>query len=469
VRTYALLLAALLTARAYAQEATAPFGPRYVIESVEVRGNAKTRPQVITRELLVGPGDVLAADDPRVEASRFRVLGLGFFEDVRLSLRRASARGRVVLVVDVVERGTIILNDLFLGTSDATALWAGLDVGENNFLGHGLSLSGAFVAGTRADVQGAQAQQAYRLRLWDPDVRGVHLGLGGEVLFSSGSEFFRQSGEDDTSTPADFVALKYRRAGGAAAVGFDLGRITHVRLFHRGEWIDATLPATRTRTRPDGRLEVIDYPIREGASVLSALGTTLDFDTRSDPVLPESGFHLVFDGQLATRAWGSDYDYGRVTVTYDHYRLLAWRHVVALRVFAGAIVGDAPFFEQFFVGDLNRLLPPRALGLNFSTQPSRALLGLSAIEARRYEPLAARLAAEYAIPLWRGHRIAYAADLFGLVGLFGMTSYDALAARDRALSNSIPLDLTFDFGVRLDTTIGVFTLSIANAIGRLPI
>src|SRR5262249_59325377 len=203
--------------------------------------------------------------------------------------------------------------------------------------------------------------------------------------------------------------------------------------------------------------------------LLSGLGGTVDFDTRSDPVLPDGGFRLVADGQLASRLWGSDYNYGKLTLAYDHYTLLPWRHVLAVRLFGGVVVGDAaPFFEQFFVGDLNRLLPPRALGLNFSTQPSRALLGLDAIRSERYAPIAGRAALEYAIPLWRGHKLVYGGDFFALVGVFAMTSFDQLRARDTSLGDAVPLDLTLDIGFRLDTYIGIFTLSVANAIGRIP-
>ena len=458
-----------LTAAAHAQEAE-PVGPHYVLDDIEVRGNDKTRATVITNALHVHAGDVIGADDSRVEASRFHLLGLGLFEDVHLSLRKGAERGHVVLVVEVVERGTLILNEIFLGTSEATTFWGGLDVGENNFLGHGVQLSAAAVAGSQADVDHAIAQQGLRLRLWDPDVRGWGIGLGGEVLYNNGSEFFRKAGASDDANPKLFTASQYRRVGGQAGGSFDLGRIAHVRITHRAEWLDSNLPATRSRMLPDGRLEPIDFGVDEGTSLLSVFGVLVDFDTRDDPVSPEHGFRLALDGQLATRLWASDYDYGKLTVAYDHFNRLPWRHhVLAVHLFGGVIVGDAPLFEQFFVGDLNRLLPPRALGLNFSTLPSRALLGLDAIRDRRYDPIAGRAAVEYVIPLFRGHKMIYAGDFFALAGIFTLTSFDDLSQRDTSLGNALPLDLTFDIGVRLDTSIGIFSLSAGNAIGRLPL
>ena len=49
-----------------------------------------------------------------------------------------------------------------------------------------------------------------------------------------------------------------------------------------------------------------------------------------------------------------------------------------------------------------------------------------------------------------------------------LTSKEELRVRDQDLSASIPVDLTLNAGLRLDTYIGVFSLSIGNALGRIP-
>ena len=96
-----LHLAFVFTLAGGAARADGGFGPRYLIERVEVRGNLRTDADVIERELLVRAGDVVGASDSRVELSKFRVLALGFFADVRLAMRRGATRGHAVLVVDV--------------------------------------------------------------------------------------------------------------------------------------------------------------------------------------------------------------------------------------------------------------------------------------------------------------------------------------------------------------------------------
>ncbi|HEX7450857.1 MAG TPA: POTRA domain-containing protein, partial [Polyangiaceae bacterium] len=90
---------------------------RYTLEGVEVRGNTRTRAHVVLRYVPFKQGDVFDVDDPEVELARYRLLGTGFFRDVQFSLRKGSSRGLVVLVIEVVERNTIVLNDVRMGIS----------------------------------------------------------------------------------------------------------------------------------------------------------------------------------------------------------------------------------------------------------------------------------------------------------------------------------------------------------------
>ena len=174
----------------------AEFGPSYRIEQVTVRGNRKTASALILGELGIRAGDILMASDGRVEAARIHLLSLGFFLDVQLALKKGSARGGAILVVQVEERGTIVLNALYLGRSRATPLWGGLDVAETNLGGRGISLGGGFVAATRPEVAEAARELGARIRAQVPPLLGTGLTLSGTGLVSSGDEFFRVSGAD---------------------------------------------------------------------------------------------------------------------------------------------------------------------------------------------------------------------------------------------------------------------------------
>jgi outer membrane protein assembly factor BamA len=445
----------------------AAFGPGYVIESIAVVGNHKTDTALIVRELGLAAGDVIGASDLRVEAARLRLLSLGFFLDVRLSLTRGVRRGGAVLTVTVEERGTVVLSGLFLGASEATQLWAGLDLTEMNFLGRGLLLEGGFVTSTTPTVPGARAGKAVRMRFAGPDTLSG-LAPTMSLIASDGSEFFRAYGAPSDVAPAKQVAVGTRRIGGTVGVATALAPTVQLQAQARFELLHADFPDLRHRDLGGGLSEPIDFSIDEGASRVASLELALDVDTRNDPVLPHSGRRLLTTIETSSPAIGSSYSFAKGTLQGWAFRPIGSRgHTLGVNGFIGAVFGAAPYFDRFFVGDLNLLLPPRVLGLNFSTLPSRDLLG-SAIEEHRYDDYAGRVMVEYAVPLIRRRGFVYRGDAFVAIGVFAMASDGDLRARDRSFASSLPVDLTADLGVRLDTYIGIFNLSVANALGRIP-
>src|SRR5512133_4296552 len=115
---------------------------RYHVERIDLRGLSHAREQEVRRHLLVARGDVL--DNERVLLSRLRLLQLGWFSRVETRVERGSERGLVVLVVDVAERNTLIVTDLILGSTAPEPIYGGLGLSQQNFLGRGFGLSGAF-------------------------------------------------------------------------------------------------------------------------------------------------------------------------------------------------------------------------------------------------------------------------------------------------------------------------------------
>jgi outer membrane protein insertion porin family len=176
--------------------------------------------------------------------------------------------------------------------------------------------------------------------------------------------------------------------------------------------------------------------------------------------------HFALTVEAATGLVGSSYDYVKTVLEASFYKALPHGHALGFHLFAGAIGGEAPYFDQFFVGDLNLFLPRRALGINFSTQPSPNLLD-SSIAHHRYDDFAGRLLVEDAIPVWRRRGFVYGGDAFVALGLLGMASRGDFIPAGTSGVGALPIDLTGDLGLRLDTSVGIFTLSVANALSRL--
>jgi outer membrane protein assembly factor BamA len=350
----------------------------------------------------------------------------------------------------VWERGTFILNRVFLGASEATPLWAGLDVGDANFLGTGLRVSGAFVVARAPTYEDGRLQWAMRLRYGDPSLFGLPLGASASFLYNRASEPEENPGvlPIPADNPDNYHAVNYRRVGGTAGVHWDVTRQLSLLADVRVELIDAEASALGW--------------IQEGKSHLTSLSVGFEHDSRADPVLPQSGDYAYLGVEGSHAPLASDYDFARVHARWQHwFPVRGERHVVSLGLGAGAIIGRPPGFDLLYVSDFDRLLPPRALDLSVSTQAPLDVFGQSS-PAPRLGTLGGIVEVEYRYRLFRSTRRVYGGDLFVGAGVFGLTNrlagYD-----DRAF------DLSFDLGVRLDTEIGIFEVSFANALGRLPL
>lgn len=448
---------------------------RYTLEAIEIRGNGRTHSRVILRYVPFEPGDSFDVADSSVELTRYRLLGTGFFRDVQFSLRRGSQRGQVILVIDVVERNTMVVNGVWLGLSTdrdpaghkrPLTSFGGIDVAETNLGGTGITLGSA--------VGVAQDQLALRLRFIDPAIANTELLVGAELLYNDALDFFGNAAVK-YQAPAqdklrDFAVLPYTRFGGSAGTGLDLSVASQLWLHYRLETIDAEVPVAAVHSRNGYQpLEPIDFDVEPGDSILSAVRATFSYDTRDHPFLPQRGWLARFSGEFALSPLGSDYAYQKIEAQASHWWRLPWRHVVRLELFGGAIAGHAPFFEQYYVGDFSDFLASRALALNFDRRPPTNFLGTAIAEVRRGH-FVGKLGLEYRVPLYRGRRSVFGIDAFASGGIFAIASQHDLDDPPSLYSGAarIPADVTGNLGLRMDTSAGGLTFAFSNLIGFAP-
>jgi outer membrane protein assembly factor BamA len=432
------------------------FGPVIQIEQIDVTGNTATQTEIIRRTLPIRAGDVLHASDKRLRDARFKVLALG----------------RVIVEVRVVERGTLVLNRLWFGTTGFTPWWLGADVGERNLFGLGIAVGGGIVYAHHSnDIPGARDQYAAELRVADPSVRGSAWGASWATTLVHGDEPYRVAGGSSDISPGTHRTFPYRRLGVRFGATYNLSATAWLTMAARAESIDTTLPVAPTRELPvpDGRTVALDLHLDPGTSHVVTASLGFERDTRLDPILPHAGGHLVLSGELGSSLLGSSYDFATIFGNYEHYWPLSrGRQAFAIKLAGGVVVGDAPRFDRIYIADVDRMLTPRALGLVLSTSPAVSILGTRA-DKPSYGDLGGIASAEYAFQLFRGrdNQRIYGGDVFIGAGLWGLAERADLRARDTSLGAALPIDIYVDAGIRLDTDIGTFELTIANALGRL--
>jgi outer membrane protein assembly factor BamA len=453
-------------------------GLRYLVESVEVKGNTSTLAKVILRHVPFKAGDTLDVDDPNLELVRYRLLGTGYFRDAQLSLRKGRTRGSVILEVNVVERNTIVINWLSLGVAADTdpstgkarplTAFGGIDVSENNLAGTGTILGAAMAV--------ADSQLGLRTRVFVPQVLGSEWIVGGEALFNAAREFYGYKDvlvtdptQKDPTLKQDFAIAAYKRYGGRLSLGHELGASTSLYIDYRLEGIDAQLPAAASHVRGLDR-EPIVFNLQPGTSVLSGLRATLVHDTRDEPLLTTRGWYVWLSSDAAFAPIGSDYNFFKIQGRVTRFIKLPWKHTLALEAYGGAVFGNAPIFELFYVGDYTDLLPDRLLDLAFDRRSAPNFFG-SAIAQVRYGEYAARISSEYRVPIYRGQKAIYGADLFGSVGLYGLATPREFTDPARGYTDfaKVPIDFTFNFGLRVDTAIGGVSFGLSTLFGFIPV
>ena len=446
---------------------------KYTLEGIELRGNTRTTPRVVLRYVKFRSGDVLDVDDPEIELVRYRLLGTGFFSSVQLSLRKGKERGSAVLVIDLVERNTLVLQNLWLGiaadedtsgSSRPQSAFLGAQVAETNLLGSGITVG--------AGVGVASDQVTLRARFFDPAFLGTGWSASLNALYTDALDFF---GNKDVVFEAsglgsrqvtDYAVVAYRRVGASLGTGHDLSLTTQLSLDYRIEQIEATVPKIASHVRGDTR-EPIELPILPGKSALSALRASFVYDTRDLPFLTTRG--TFAQAQITAGIPPSAYGFARVELSYQQWWTLPWRHVFKLEAFAGGIGGDAPFFEKFYVGDFTDLLPDRVLDLAPDRRQPPNYLDTDIIEVR-YGDFAARLEAEYRVPIYTGRGSIYGVDLFARAGVYGVATRREFTDPPTGYQGAAraPIDLTYNVGLRVDTSVGGITLAFSNLLGLLP-
>jgi hypothetical protein len=370
--------------------------------------------------------------------------------------------------------------------------YLGLALADTNFLGTGKTLGG--------EVLVSPDQQGLALVYQDPVLRTSNWGFRTRATFVNGQEYFGGDKDEVQVTvncvPEDLprdreclatppaAVVDYWRAGLSLGTARDVGSFTRLTLDWRGDFVHAPswgLPAAATELRgrgPSGAAtRAIDFAIEPDSSFVSMLSVGFTYDKRDSAVLPSRGMLASFSGDLASPLIGSDYEFVRLQTSVHRWFSLSWGHTIRAGAFAGAVFGDAPFFHKFFVSDLTDLQPSRILGLNLDHRPAPNLFGLlsgcrtfdsrcgTAVAQMRQEELAARIDVEYVWPLVRGRRkFLKSADAFFLIGLYGLADPRDLYVAMPGYSGMarLPIDLTLDFGARLDTQVGVFQIGLAK-------
>ncbi len=321
-------------------------GDQYKIGMVRVFGNSQTEANVILRESLLVPGETF--DSAKLKATQMRLENIGYFKSVNVYAVRTQddqALGEnyrdVYIEVEETTTGNI---SLFFGFSSADDLFGGLDLSESNFnykgipkvFKDGLSAlrGGGEYAHARASL-GAK-QRSYTLSWLTPYFRDSLWRIGFDV----------------SQTNSMLITKDYD----INTFGFSLYASYPLNYY----WTFGT----KYRFR-NAQIHVSKHTPRQereqahNSGVISAIGSSLSFDSTDSAIKPHNGFRSSLEAEFAG-IWG-DFYFGRLAYVNSYYTQLWRRGIMKYRwdfrfiepLFSTSNPNDIPLSERYFIGGLN--------------------------------------------------------------------------------------------------------------------
>lgn len=308
-------------------------GKRVYVRRINMKGNTRTRDEVLRREMRQLEGAWFSA--ALVKESRERLNRLGYFDDVSTATPAvAGSADQVDVDVTVKEKpaGNLMAG---VGYSQAGGVMLNASINQNNFLGTGKRVSLAFATSGITTL--------YQLSYLNPyyTVDGI----------SRGFEFSYRSTDFSQMTNSNFNT--YTTDVGIAGINFGLPitKTSRAGLAMRYQYTNLQYdPSTAIYYAPVAVFFGEKYGKTYNDFIVSANYTG---DTRDRAVFPTKGHLHSLQAEIAVP--GSTLTYYRLNLDATQYLPLSSRFTLALTASLGYGAGygnldSLPFFDNFFAG-----------------------------------------------------------------------------------------------------------------------
>jgi len=329
---------------------------KFTVNSIEVKGNEKTKTIVLIRELALAPGETF--DLTRMETSKARLQNTKLFERVDISDEAISSgdpelkNSRRNMVVDVEEGRTGHVSfGVGFSTLEKAMMYAEFRQGNFDIMkwraphrlqGDGQKFRLRLKLGSRSNEA--------RLAIEEPWFLNRRVAAGFEV-FREKSDY-QSSYYDELRAGFEVYFRKrlFELVEGRLFYSFEDVLIEDIEEGSKTNWI--------TGAGGDGGDPAYNAQSNEIQRTISKVGLTLSRDTRDVLLFPTEGSIVSIRKEFAGGIFGGDADYGRFEIqgarffkTFD-----AMEQVLSISGRTGTLGkfdgedANVPFFEKFFLG-----------------------------------------------------------------------------------------------------------------------
>jgi outer membrane protein insertion porin family len=301
------------------------------VEDVSVKGNIKSKTNVVTREMVIHKGDIFNSN--LVRRSIQRLYNTGYFGEVNVQLFPGQQDPHNVrLEVDVDEQKTGLVT-FGAGYSQSNGIVGIIGLSDSNFRGRGDQV------GLNWEFGGSAHGNNYTFSYTHPWVNAHGDSLGFSV-------FDHNYDYDDYNQDGNSVAEYYKRTKGF--------NVTYGRA--HGQYIRDYLTLETKRVNYDEYQSGYDYRevpgyLKSNFGRTNSLSWSHVYDNRDNVFNPTRGRRIATTTTVAGHGMGGDFSFYKLMTEGSWYRDMGHSHVLALRLMGGlAFGGDVPYSELFSLG-----------------------------------------------------------------------------------------------------------------------
>ncbi|MBT3605917.1 MAG: BamA/TamA family outer membrane protein [Candidatus Latescibacteria bacterium] len=313
-------------------------GIGHTLEKIEVRGNEKTRAELIRRVLPIEQGTPLREGD--LERCTEVLERLSLFRTVLVNAKPGSNKGQAILVVYVQEKRFGGLG-LSLEYTELNGFGLSADAHHANLNGTGKVMGAAYTLGERLKRWGFQYTDPLVLK----SNQSFHLQVSGS---SADRDLYRSSDAN--------VRGRYdlERIGGSLGLGHPSPQRAFRLIFKYAFEAIQVGAFEKPTVLTNGGLFANEIESEIGREALSYV--TLELHKQPTTIWGQKpGFNFGARLDISTKAIGSVSNFIRLrTELYRHIQLYP-NHMLSLGGRGGLIWGTPPFYERFYLDGENQL------------------------------------------------------------------------------------------------------------------
>ncbi|MDD3886116.1 MAG: outer membrane protein assembly factor BamA, partial [Victivallaceae bacterium] len=264
-------------------------GRKFFVRDVLITGNTYTKDKVIRRELAIEPGD--PADKNRIEVSRQRLMGMGYFDKVEARPVGADALDEKDVVFNVKEKEDRYKLRFGAGASDVNSVFGMAEISTDNFdiLDPGNWFYGG---GQRFRVQGVLGidNAGFNVDFVEPWLFDLPLRFEASAYMN---RVVYENWDENRVGFRTSLSRKFFDNFTSATIGYKFERVNVTDIAH----------SIRPYLEADGQLD---------PQFVSQPSLSLTRDTRNSITNPTSGYNINLFLSVTPKALGSSHDYYRL-------------------------------------------------------------------------------------------------------------------------------------------------------------